>query len=183
MRSIGSCRRVGALTLLGSALWIAVAAAQEAPYAGHETREIKSLSATQMRGYLDGEGMGLALAAELNGFPGPKHALELRQELGLSLEQLAALGEIFDAMHAEATRLGAEIVERERQLDAGFSSREIDAASIARMTVEIGRLNGSLRGAHLQAHLKTAEVLSLHQRMLYDKLRGYASGSEHGMHH
>ena len=34
--------------------------------------------------------MGLALAAELNGYPGPSHVLELADKLELSAEQRAA---------------------------------------------------------------------------------------------
>ena len=38
-----------------------------------------------------GRGMGLALAAELNGYPGPSHVLELADKLKLSAEDKAAL--------------------------------------------------------------------------------------------
>ena len=31
--------------------------------------------------------MGLALAAELNGYPGPRHVLDLADQLGLTPEQ------------------------------------------------------------------------------------------------
>ena len=47
------------------------------PYVGLEAREIKALSEEQRQELLDGHGMGLALAAELNHYPGPKHVLEL----------------------------------------------------------------------------------------------------------
>ncbi|NIN54376.1 MAG: hypothetical protein GTO38_03650, partial [Hydrogenophaga sp.] len=52
-------------------------AAQETPYAGLERREIKALAAEQVRAHLDGDGMALALAAELNAYPGPMHVLQL----------------------------------------------------------------------------------------------------------
>lgn len=171
------------LLLSGALLFTGLAAAQESPYAGQESREIKSLSTEQVRGYLDGEGMGFALAGELNGYPGPKHVLELRQELGLSLDQLQEIQRAFEAMRGEAMRLGGEIVERERQLDAAFASEAIDAASLTRMTEEIGRLNGQLRSVHLRAHLDTARILSPHQRMLYVQLRGYVPDGGHGRHH
>jgi hypothetical protein len=54
-----------------------------AGHAGKESREIKALSAEEMAGYLAGEGMGMALAAELNGWPGPRHVLDLAEPLGL----------------------------------------------------------------------------------------------------
>ncbi|NIM61510.1 MAG: hypothetical protein GTO30_07610, partial [Acidobacteria bacterium] len=58
------------------------------PYAGMEQREIKAISDDDRRRLLQGHGMGLALAAELNRFPGPKHVLELAAGLGLSDEQI-----------------------------------------------------------------------------------------------
>jgi hypothetical protein len=47
------------------------------PYAGQQTRAIKALSPEDLAGLLNGEGMGMAKAAELNGYPGPVHVLEL----------------------------------------------------------------------------------------------------------
>src|SRR4051812_36526408 len=47
------------------------------PYAGLEQRPIKALSQQQADDLRTGRGMGLALAAELNGYPGPSHVLEL----------------------------------------------------------------------------------------------------------
>jgi hypothetical protein len=58
-----------------------------APYAGLEQRPIKALSAQQIADLKAGRGMGLALAAELNGFPGPLHVLELAAGLELTDEQ------------------------------------------------------------------------------------------------
>ena len=46
------------------------------PYAGLEGRRTKALSEEDAAGLLAGRGMGLALAAELNGYPGPLHVLE-----------------------------------------------------------------------------------------------------------
>ena len=54
------------------------------PYAGLETRAIKTLSERQIADLNAGRGMGLALAAELNGYPGPMHAIELADRLNLS---------------------------------------------------------------------------------------------------
>ncbi len=47
------------------------------PYAGMENRRVKALSDQQIVDLKAGRGMSLALAAELNGYPGPLHALEL----------------------------------------------------------------------------------------------------------
>jgi hypothetical protein len=56
----------------------------QSPYAGMQTRSIKALSTQQIDDLRTGRGMGLALAAELNGYPGPAHVLELSERLALS---------------------------------------------------------------------------------------------------
>ena len=53
----------------------------QTPYAGMQTRPIKALSEQQIADLGAGRGMGLALAAELNGYPGPSHVLELADKL------------------------------------------------------------------------------------------------------
>jgi hypothetical protein len=45
-----------------------------------------------------GRGMGLALPAELNGYPGPIHVLELSDKLGLSAEQKSRIEGLFESM-------------------------------------------------------------------------------------
>lgn len=56
------------ITLLS---WSAGAQCQS-PYVGQEYREIKALSTQEISDYMSGRGMGLAKAAELNGYPGPR---------------------------------------------------------------------------------------------------------------
>lgn len=173
-------RQIIWLVLLLSFTVFAVAAdAQEMKhggYAGEERREIKSLSAEEVEQLLNGQGMGLAKAAELNSYPGPRHVLELAAELRLSAEQRAQTQAAFDRMRDEAVRLGRLIVERERALDAMFAKGEIDAGKLRAATSEIARLQGELRAAHLAAHLETRRLLSPQQITKYDELRGYAAG-------
>ena len=78
-----------ALRLLLLIIVPALADAQDhtSPYAGQQARDIKALSPDEIQGYLTGQGMGLAKAAELNGYPGPLHVLELAAELKLTEEQ------------------------------------------------------------------------------------------------
>ncbi|HSE99078.1 MAG TPA: hypothetical protein VLD57_12490, partial [Blastocatellia bacterium] len=87
---------------------------KHSPYKGDEKREIKALSDQDVQAYLEGQGMGLAKAAELNQFPGPKHVLELASELKLSDKQAAETKASFDRMRREAMRVGASIVDREK---------------------------------------------------------------------
>jgi hypothetical protein len=54
------------------------------PYAGQQARTIKALSDEDIAALLKGDGMGFAKAAELNGYPGPKHVLDLAEKLKLT---------------------------------------------------------------------------------------------------
>jgi len=149
------------------------------PYAGMETREIKALSADEIAGLEAGAGMGLAQAAELNRYPGPKHVLELSSELELTPEQIAAANKAFDDMKASAVEIGSKIIDAERHLDQAFATGSIDEESLARMTSHIGQLRGDLRAVHLRAHLTMKAILSADQVARYAELRGYgSSGSE-----
>ena len=101
------------------------AAIAQTPYAGMQTRPIKALSEQQMADLSAGRGMGLALAAELNGYPGPVHVLELADKLNLSPDQRAGIQRLFDSMKAEAVPLGARLIEQEADLDRQFAGRTV----------------------------------------------------------
>lgn len=73
--------------------------AQHQPYAGEQGREIKALSADEVKQYLSGAGMGYAKAAEMNHFPGPTHVLD---KLGLTAEQRADVKRLMEAHKVEA---------------------------------------------------------------------------------
>ena len=76
------------------------------PYAGLQERPVKALSEREVADLRAGRGMGLALAAELNGYPGPLHVLEHADALGLTPEQRGRSQALFDAMKADAVPLG-----------------------------------------------------------------------------
>lgn len=143
------------------------------PYAGQEGREIKAFSTEELTQLRNGEGMGLALAAELNRYPGPRHALELAHGLELSAPQVREIERIREAMSQEARRLGVMIIERERQLDGVFARATIDEVTLRTLTEEIAQLQGRLRFAHLRAHVQVRALLSADQVRRYDELRGY----------
>ncbi len=152
------------------------AAAQTSPYAGEQERSLKALSEEEVRGYLAGEGMGFAKAAELNHYPGPKHVLAMAAELKLTPEQAARAQEIFARMQREASELGRKMVEKEGELDRAFSAGKAEEAAVSALTLEIGDLLGRLRHAHLRAHLEMRAVLAPAQVEAYDRLRGFGAG-------
>lgn len=152
-------------------------------YAGEHERNIKALSQEDVAALRNGEGMGLAKAAELNGYPGPRHVLALARELKLTESQIARVTTIRDRMSAAARPLGDELIERERTLDRLFAEREITPERLGAATGAIGDIQGRLRAVHLAAHLDTRAFLSWEQITEYNKLRGYADAGLPGSHH
>ncbi len=137
---------------------------------------IRSLSPDEVKGYLAGEGLGMAKAAELNHYPGPKHVLAIAEHLKLSDAQKAAIEKVEAAMTAAAVPLGRQIVDAEAALDRAFANGTIDQATLTTLTERIGTLQGRLRDVHLSAHLATRELLTADQITMYDSMRGNQSG-------
>lgn len=145
------------------------------PYSGQETRDIKAMSAEEAQSYLAGKGMGLARAAELNGYPGPSHVLALAPQLGLTDEQQKLTKAAFAAMEAQAIKLGGQLVDEERQLDQLFATGQITSALLNASLSRIGALQAQVRAAHLDAHLAQVRILTPQQTARYTELRGYAA--------
>lgn len=159
--------------LAGAAFVAGLAAAQVAPYAGEQTRAIKSLGEQEVSSLLAGEGMGLAKAAELNGYPGPAHVLEHADALALTPAQREKSQALMAAHKASARALGHQLVEAERALDQAFARKTVTADELARLTAEIGRRQAQLREEHLRTHLVQTALLDGKQVALYAQLRGY----------
>ena len=146
--------------------------AQQSPYVDAQSRDVKALSPDDVQKLRDGAGMGLALAAELNGHPGPKHALELAEKLELTPGQRAKVQKLYDDMRAEAVKLGNEVIALETKLDRAFADATIDRDPLASLIAQIAALQGRLRYTHLATHIETRSVLSQHQNAMYARLRG-----------
>lgn len=143
------------------------------PYAGQQQRAIKSLSDSDVAGLLAGHGAGLAKAAELNGYPGPVHVLELSKALHLSEGQADATRELMDRHKREASRLGAALVDAERHLDSLFAKREATPDAVDQAAARVGALQAQLRAEHLKTHIAQTALLDAHQVQRYASLRGY----------
>jgi Spy/CpxP family protein refolding chaperone len=161
------------LMLAGALAGPAFAQGGPSPYAGQQAREIKALSDEDRTALLEGHGMGYAKAAELNGYPGPTHVLELAPQLQLTREQELATRKLL-ADHKEAARkLGVAVIEAERALDQAFASRRADEATVRQLAADVARLQGELRFEHLKTHLAQAALLRREQIAHYASLRGY----------
>jgi Spy/CpxP family protein refolding chaperone len=148
--------------------------AQHGGYAGQQDRAIKALSEDETKQYLSGAGMGYARAAELNGYPGPMHVLELADQLKLSPEQRAATQRLMETHKAEARSIGAKRVAAEKSLDELFKTGGADPKHTAEAVRASAQLEGEYRLSHLDTHLKMRALLSDHQVAQYNALRGYA---------
>lgn len=164
------------ITLIFVVVGSAVASTQS-PYSGEETYEIKSLSPDEINSLVQGKGMGFAKAAELNQYPGPRHVLDMADQLQLSNQQIAQTNKIFENMRENAVNLGVQLVNYEKELDSLFSTGEVAAAELDSLLLKIGETKAKLRGTHLHAHLEMKKILNQHQIMMYDNLRGYSIGS------
>lgn len=144
-----------------------------APYAGLQQREIKALSAEQVADLRAGRGMSFALPAELNGYPGPAHVLELAAPLALTDAQRARTQALFERMQAEARAAGEALIAAEAELDALFRNRRATPALLDEATARAAAAQGRVRATHLRYHLSMMEVLAPAQVDAYNRLRGY----------
>jgi Spy/CpxP family protein refolding chaperone len=144
-------------------------------YAGQESRAVKSLSEQEVKGLLEGAGMGYAKAAELNRYPGPMHTLELASSMGLSAAQRKSIEELLQRHKAEARELGSRVLAGEKDLDQLFASGVADPNKLTAVLNALATEQAALRASHLKAHLATTALLSPEQVERYQSLRGYAS--------
>jgi hypothetical protein len=172
------------ISLLMSALLSSVAlATDQSPYTGEEVRSIKSLSAEEANALRSGAGMGFAKLAELNHYPGPKHVLDLANDLDLTPSQLTETEVLFVKMQLSAVALGEKLLEAEIDLDREFERGTISPESLESALFEIGRVRAQLRYVHLEAHLRQQRLLTAKQIVKYDEVRGYrGSAHDHNQH-
>ena len=176
-------RTMALASLMAAAAYLPAAAHQHghdtahhapSPYAGMERGSVKALSPEQEDDLLAGRGNGLALPAELNGYPGPLHVLELATPLQLSDEQQRRTEGLFQAMKAQAVALGERVLAEEATLDRLFADQQITEATLDEITRRAAVAQGRLRAAHLRFHLAMLEVLTPQQIEAYRRLRGYS---------
>lgn len=145
------------------------------PSAGNMPSPIKALSPAELGALLAGQGMGLAKAAELNHYPGPRHVLDLGEEMGLTPDQRRATERLMASVQVKAQSLGRRVVDAEAALDAAFATGRADEEEIADRVREIATLMGELRLTHLSAHIEMRRILEPEQIARYVKLRGYTA--------
>ncbi len=143
------------------------------PYAEFKHRAVKAMSQKEIDDLKAGNGMGFALPAELNGYPGPVHMLDFSEPLELTPAQRKTTERIHSFMRVEAIRLGHEVISAEAALEQLFRDKTATIERIERHTSEIARIRGRLRAVHLSAHLEMRGILTEHQIERYSQKRGY----------
>lgn len=166
-------------------LGVSDASAQPAhsPYVGQELREIKALAPDYIEGLKAGAGLGFAKAAELNGYPGPAHLLELADQIPLDAVQVAAVTVLQDKMRVASIEHGAKLLAAEANLEQAFREKHIDHSMLSAMTLEAGTARARLRAEHLSAHIEATALLRPEQVHRYQVLRGYTGGLTVGRPH
>ena len=148
------------------------------PYVGFETREVKTLSTERQEGLKRGAGLSYALAAEINGYPGPQHVLDIADQLGLDAEQRERARKIFDKMRREAVAAGEALIAAEAHIDRMFALHQATPDRIDAQTAVAAGQEARLRAIHLKAHLEMMEILLPEQIESYSRLRGYRATEE-----
>ena len=147
---------------------------EETPeHANEEKLPIKSLSEEDIEELKRGGGWGLAKAAELNGYPGPAHLLELKDKIPLDPEQVEKLQTIYDRMTQEAKLEGESFIAYERKLDEEFRTGTVNDGLLQTALGYIEEARRKLRYIHLSAHLEATRIVTSEQIERYNILRGY----------
>jgi Spy/CpxP family protein refolding chaperone len=121
---------------------------------------------------LKGHGMGMASYAEENGYPGPKHTLELKDQLGLIQDQLKKTEALEKVVTSSAVAKGQEIIQAEEELNKLIEAGTMNEKLLRSKLEQVAMLRADLRFIHLQAHLRMKQILTADQIQRYKELRG-----------
>jgi len=117
-----------------------------------------------------GEGFGMAMPADMAGYPGPRHVLDMAAELGLTAEQKSGVEKIYAAMHEKAMTRGKELFEAEARLEQMFRDGRPEA-DLREQSFRVDSIHAELRWIHLSAHLAAQKLLTAEQIAKYTRLR------------
>jgi hypothetical protein len=127
---------IGALVAFSFTAMTANAASNDgkSAYVCQEDREIKALAPDCIAGLKAGAGLGYAKAAELNGYPGPNHLIELAQKIPWAPGQLTQVVEIRDRMSSDSMSLGERLLDAELALEKTFRAGGLSDERLGALT-------------------------------------------------
>lgn len=142
-----------------------------------DVEPLQAMPRRQFNNLLEGRGMGQARIADMSGYPGPMHVLEMAEALEISAEQREQTEQIMQRMRSTAQQRGRELIETERKLEALFDGGPVQPSAVDAALLEIANLQARVRAAHLHAHIEQARVMSDEQIAKYTKLRAESRDS------
>ena len=99
----------------------------------------------------------------------------MKDDIDLSANQVGEIEDLYNNMKREAIPLGSELIDIERELNNHFANRTITDELLNVLLEKVAQVQKKLRYVHLSTHLKTPNILTAEQIVLYNKLRGYSS--------
>ena len=160
---------VAVVALFGTASSVSWGQHEHGHAGGHQAAQACATEFDKIVG--EGRGFGLAFAADQNGYPGPMHVLELKDQLKLTPDQQAKAQALMHAMFAESKPKSVRLLEAEAKLRRLFADRAADDAAVRAAVGEVERARSEVRLVHLLAHLKTRDLLTEDQRRIYHAAR------------
>lgn len=138
---------------------------------------VKTLSYKQYNAYLNGDDNdNMALVAELNYYPSPQVAIELKKELGLTPDELLKITDINTELTRKKKEMGRFIIKNERVLDSLFRIKQVNDGNLVFFGQRTDLYRGELRNAVLQAYLKVSAILTTGQLKKYQQLHKPQTG-------
>jgi Spy/CpxP family protein refolding chaperone len=98
----------------------------------------------------------------------------MKDEIGLTKEQLGRVQSIFDDMQHRAIQEGQRFLAAERELDAAFKNKTVTERRLRALIDNAENSRSRLRLVHLAAHLEVTAILTREQIARYNEHRGYA---------
>jgi len=117
---------------------------------------------------LKGDAAGETLVAEKNGYPAPAKIIALKDQLGISKDQLKKINELVTNLQISSSVKGQDIVEAEEELSKLFESGSLNEKTLRTKLERIGKMRAEFRFMHLQVSIKEKQILSTKQ---WDRLK------------
>ena len=128
-----------------------------------ETGNAQALFPPDKDQLLKGEAAGQNMVAENNGYPSPQKIVSLKDQIGLTKDQLKKIKEIVTNLPISAVVKGQEIIDAEEDLNKLFESGAINERTLRIKLERIGKMRAELRFVHLQIYLKEKQILTAKQ--------------------
>jgi Spy/CpxP family protein refolding chaperone len=103
------------------------------------------------------------MVAENNGYPSPQKIVSLKDQIGLTKDQLKKIKEIVTNLPISAVVKGQEIIDAEEELNKLFESGTVSEKTLRIKLERIGKMRAELRFVHLQIYVKEKQILSAKQ--------------------